>query len=45
MEKRVILLDTSVLIEALRNKNKQATMLYALASRGDMLSSFSKEIW
>lgn len=45
MEKRVILLDTSVLIEALRNKNKQATMLYTLASRGDVLAVSSITVY
>ncbi len=34
----MILLDTSVLIEAFRQKNKQATLLYNVASRGDILA-------
>ncbi len=41
----MILLDTSVLIEALRTKNKQATMLYALASRGDGLAVSSITVY
>jgi predicted nucleic acid-binding protein len=45
MEKHVILLDTSILIEALRNKNKQATRLYNLASRGEALAISSITVY